>query len=132
MTVAARGTLLSFFFQAAPDELALELREVVDEQLALEMIHLMLDANSQKSIRIHFKRLPVGPQGSHPDVGGALHLVEYVGYRQTTLFTGTASFGLQQFGVDEDHGLVTLLAHIEHDDAPMHVDLGGGEAHTLG
>jgi hypothetical protein len=61
MTVAARGTLLSLFFQAPSNELALEFRKIVDEQLALEMIHLMLDANSQKSIRIHFERLPVGP-----------------------------------------------------------------------
>jgi len=61
MAVATRGTKLSFFFQPPPDELTLEFREVVDEQLALEMIHLMLDANRQKSISIHFEWLPVGP-----------------------------------------------------------------------
>src|ERR1700722_11205093 len=101
MTVAARGTLLSLFFQTPPDELTLEFREIVDEQLALEMVHLMLDANSQKPFRIHLERRPVESQGAHTDVGGTLHLVVHVGYRQTAFFTGTAPIRLQELRIDE-------------------------------
>src|SRR5262245_61062434 len=41
------------------DHLALERREVVDEQLAGEVVHLVLDAHRQQAVGLHLERLSV-------------------------------------------------------------------------
>src|SRR5579871_6290608 len=57
--LGARGALPALLLQPPADQLTLELGEVVDEQLALEMIHLVLDTHRQQAFRIHLERRPI-------------------------------------------------------------------------
>ena len=45
---------------------------------------------------------------------------------------GAEPSGLQHFRIDQHQRLIPLFAHIEHDHALVHVDLGGREPHALG
>src|ERR1700679_1036873 len=56
---APSGSLPALFFQPPANQLAFEFGEVVDEQLAFEVIHLVLDAHSQQPVGLHFKGLAV-------------------------------------------------------------------------
>jgi hypothetical protein len=40
--------------------------------------------------------------------------------------------GPQQLGVDQHQALVAFFRHVDHDQALVHVDLGGGQADALG
>jgi len=50
------------------------------------------------------------------------------GQGQAPLLAGAGAFPLQQFRIDQYQRLIALLAHIEHDQALMHIDLSGGKA----
>ena len=124
--------MLALFFEAPANQLTLKLGKVVDEQLAVEMVHFVLKADGQKPVGINFKGISVTSQRTDTDMRSPLHLVVDVGQRQTAFFAGTASLGTQEFRIDENHGLITLLAHIEHEHSPMYIDLGSGETDSLG
>src|SRR5207247_10197773 len=51
---ARSGGLAQLLCELGADALLLELRQVLDEHLALQMIHLVLDANGKQALR--FKR----------------------------------------------------------------------------
>ena len=90
---APRGSLLALFFQAPADQLALEFGQIIDEQLAFEMIHLVLDAHGQQAIGVHLERLAVATQRPHADMGRARQFVVDAGQRQTALFAGALPSG---------------------------------------
>jgi hypothetical protein len=50
------------------DAVALELGQVVDEQLALEMIDLVLNAHREQAVALELERLAVATQRAHADV----------------------------------------------------------------
>src|SRR5450755_777197 len=124
---ASRRSLFALFFEAPANQLTLEFGKVVDEQLAVEMVHLVLKANGQKAVGVNFKRISVTSQRADTDMRSPLHLVIDVGHRQTTFFARTASLGTQEFRIDKNHGLIALLAHVENEQSPMHIHLSGGE-----
>src|SRR3546814_10695301 len=69
------------------DLLALQRRQVIDKQLAVEVIHFVLDAHRQQALGIHFKRLAVAIQRTHANALGAADLGENGGHRQTAFLT---------------------------------------------
>lgn len=48
------GPLLLLFDELLADELALRIRQVVDEQLALQVVHLVLNANREHAVGVEF------------------------------------------------------------------------------
>ena len=129
--LAPAGPLLALLFQAPPNELSFEFGEVIDEQLALEMIHLMLDAHTQHALRVHLERHTVPIQCPHADMLGPLHFVVNVGQRQAPFLARTPSLRPEDFRIDEHHGPISFLAHVQNEHATMHVDLGGSKADAL-
>src|SRR5580658_8567153 len=91
------GTLPTLFCQTPANQFALELGQVIDEELAFEVIHFMLDADRQQSLRVHLERLAVAAQRAHANMRGARQFVVDAGQRQTPLFRGSGSLRLQQF-----------------------------------
>src|SRR5882672_12388730 len=81
-----RGALLAVFLESLADALSLELGEVIDEELAVEMIDLVLDAHCQQAVGVQFELLPLDVLRPDPDAGGALAFVEDPGHRQAALF----------------------------------------------
>src|SRR5438105_1335975 len=74
--------LLAVFVELLANPLALELREVVDEQLAIDVIHLMLNAHRQDIgvIALENGSSPVLRPDAH--LRGSLDLVEDPGHRE--------------------------------------------------
>ena len=126
------GSLPTLFLQSTANQLALEFGKVIDEKLAFEMIHLMLDADGEQPIRIHFEARAVAPQCAYSNIRCARQLVVDAGQRQAALFAGTGTFLLQQLWIDQYQRLIARLAHIEHDQSFVYVDLSGGETDALG
>src|SRR5580692_5358639 len=57
--------------QLAQDDVALESRQMVDEQDAVQMIHLMLDAGGERSFGRELPDLVLMVEIAHPDPGRA-------------------------------------------------------------
>lgn len=69
---------LEFFL----DPVALEVREVINEQLAVQVIALMLDADGEQAFGNQFVRLAVTVQRLDADLLRAVDVLVETGYRQ--------------------------------------------------
>src|SRR3982751_961251 len=67
------GGLAQLLRQLGADALLLQLREVLDENLALQVIHLMLDAHREQTLRLERERVAVPIVGANLDALGAWH-----------------------------------------------------------
>src|SRR2546422_2728837 len=132
------------FLHAPPDQLALERAQVVDEELALQMVHLVLHADREERIG-RFLLLPaaVAVRVLDDDVAETRDLLVLVG-------DGQAAFGVRELAVgDLEHGidqpeqafalLLRLLAfgrgtlvHVHRDHVEVYPNLGGGEPDAVG
>src|SRR5690606_29551679 len=110
------------------DALALQRRQIVDEQLALEVIHLVLDALREQPVRLELERLAVLVE--RPDLDPLGPLDELVQPRdgQTPLLEALAAVRGEDFRVDEAARLIAPLGHVDHDDALVNVDLRRSKA----
>ena len=63
----------------------LELRKVFDEHLALQMIHLVLDADGEQSLGFEFEGCAIQTEGAHFNLRRALHGFVDAGNRQAAL-----------------------------------------------
>src|ERR1700741_890901 len=68
------------------DALLLELRQVLDEHLALEVIHFVLNADREQSLRFQGERIAVLVVGAHLHALRALDQLIDAGHRKATLF----------------------------------------------
>src|SRR3990172_4763648 len=73
------GPLLLEPINAAPDDLALQARQVVDEQRALQVVDLVLDRDGEEALALELERLAGVVEGAHPDLGRALDLLGLAG-----------------------------------------------------
>ena len=78
----APGAVLALLLQLLADARALELGQVVDEQLAIEMIDLVLDAYREQAVRSNSICLPSRSSARTRIVLGARDLVIDAGHRQ--------------------------------------------------
>src|SRR6185437_396387 len=60
----------------------LERRQVLDEDLALQMVHFVLDAYGEKALGIQLERRAVLVERADPNAGRAGHLVVIAGNRK--------------------------------------------------
>src|SRR6185503_3999686 len=105
--------------------LALQLGEVVDEQLAFEVVHLVLNADREHAVGVELERLAVGIERSDADRGGAIDEVVELGHRKAPFLGVSLTLGMQDFGVDQAQRLLALDDDIADKDALVDVDLGG-------
>src|SRR6185503_10754282 len=96
-----RGARLAFLLQLLANALALEVGEVVDEQLALDVIHLVLHAHGQRSLVVALEHLAVAILSAHADLGGALHLVVNAGNGQAALLRHLDALARKDLRIDE-------------------------------
>ena len=95
MTLArASGLQALLFLQLASNALALQRRQIVDEQFALQMIYFMLKANCQQAIQLPTEALSLTVQGGHFHTGRPTDCFVKAGHRQAALVI------LTQFGVE--------------------------------
>src|SRR4029077_10648973 len=72
----ARGALLAFLAELLANPLALEVRQVVDEELAVEMIHIVLDAHVECVLVVAREDGAVAFLRAEQDLRRSLHLIE--------------------------------------------------------
>jgi hypothetical protein len=93
--------LARLLFQLLADALALEAGQIIHEQLAVQVIDLVLDAHRQQAIGIQLEGLAVAVQGAHLDALGALNLLEEARHRQAAFLHFLDAVPLQYLGIDE-------------------------------
>ena len=72
-------------FQLLADALALQPRHMVNEQLAFQVINLMLQAYRQQTIGLQFEQLAIAIQRLDQNPVRPLHQLVEAGYRQAAL-----------------------------------------------
>src|SRR6185436_17630875 len=122
-----RGLALALL-QLRADAFLLELGEILDEDLALEMVHLVLDARGQEARGVEREARPVAVEGGHRDALGALDVVIDSRDREATLLVHGETLAASDLRVDEDAQIAAVLAHVDHDDLAVHVYLRRREA----
>src|SRR5712671_1272961 len=80
------GRLAQLLGELRAHALLLELRQVLDEDLALQMIHLVLNANREQALRLERKRVAVLIIGPNLHALGARHQLIDARDRQAALF----------------------------------------------
>src|SRR5688572_5687621 len=84
-SLRASGASTQLLGELDADALLLERREVLDEDLAAQMIHLVLNANRQQSLGLHRQRIAARVIGAHTDAIGALHGIVDAQHRKASL-----------------------------------------------
>src|SRR5687768_17707909 len=69
---AGSGRLAQLLGELGADALLLELRQMLDEHLALQVVHLVLDAHGEKTLRLQGERIAVLVVRAHLDTLGTL------------------------------------------------------------
>src|SRR6185369_4384939 len=107
--------------------LAFELRQVVDEQLPLEMIHLVLDADREEPLGLELERLAVAVERADFDLRSAIDVVVELGHGQAAFLGIRRAFGAQDLGVDQAMRLRSVRRDVADQDPLVNIDLGRGQ-----
>src|SRR6185369_12313690 len=110
------------------DALLLELRQALDEHLALEMIHLVLDADRQQPLGFERKGVAIGVAGTHFHPFGALQRVVDAGHGKAAFLDVGDAASVQNLWIDQHHQRITALGNVDYDYPLVHIDLGRGKA----
>src|SRR5258706_13783859 len=92
--------------QLADNAFLLEPRKILDEDLAFQMIHFVLDAHREQAVAFNLEGLAVNSEGLHSDPFPAGYLLENARYRQATFLAVGLSPAVENFGVDQHQKLI--------------------------
>ena len=122
-----REAPLALLLELLANPLALQIRQVVDEQLPVEVVHLVLDTHRQDVVVLALEQRAGAIVRAHPDLRRALHFIENPRHRQTPFLGARLPFARDDQRVDEHQRLVVLGRDVDDDDPLVDVDLGRGE-----
>src|SRR5262245_26891700 len=118
------GTLIGFalldhFLELAAIQLALDAAYPVDEQLAIEMIYLVLEGHREQLLGLDLDFLLFGRPRPDQHLGGTFHFRGIVDHRKASFLPDKPAFGLHDSRVNELEQMFArfLLGGVEHDDA---------------
>src|SRR3954452_1604669 len=118
------------------DHVPLQAREMVDEQHAVEMVHLVLEAGGAHAVDLFLADLAVEIEPAGADAVRAVHFRILIRHRQAAFGVRHVVIGLlEYFRVDEDARVLDRLAalflrllKVDHQDALRNADLDRGQA----
>src|SRR3954463_9179843 len=93
-----RSLFLAVLVELLANALALQVRQVIDEELAFEVIHLVLHTDGEDVVAVALEHVALPVQRPHPDFRGPHDFVEDARHRQATLFQRTHPFLRQDLG----------------------------------
>src|SRR5881227_2084444 len=96
-----RDALPALLLELLANALALQIRQVVDEQLAVEVIDLVLDTHRQDVVVIALERRAGAILCAQPDLRRALHFIENPRHRQTPFLAARLPLAREDLRVDE-------------------------------
>src|SRR5271156_5662696 len=97
---------LAGFFQLADfafDEVALQHAQMRDEEDAVEVVNLVAEGAGEQAFAAAFERSARRILRANGDVLGALDVTAESGQREAAFFFALLAFGINNFGIDEDH-----------------------------
>ena len=103
--------------------LLLELGEILDEDLALQVVHLVLDAHGEQALRLERERVAALIVGSHLHALRTLHGVVDARHRQAAFLDVGDAGGVDDLGIHQHHQRVAALRDVDDDHLLVHVDL---------
>ena len=92
----------AFFFQFLAYTLAFGFGQVIHKQLAIEMIHFMLDAYRKQTLDIDFLCIPLPIKESYPDMLGTLDFFIETRHRQAPFIGDQNTVLFENLGIYED------------------------------
>jgi hypothetical protein len=93
------------------------LRQVIDEDDAVQVVDLVLNAHRQQAIGFHRPLLAVEVEVFDGDPLGTLDLVVDAGHRQAAFFADLLTAAFLQGRIDEGEKIVLLFRHVDDHDA---------------
>ncbi len=123
----SRNAFLALFVQFLTDLVALEVGQVVDEQLALEMIHLVLHAHRQHAFEVALEMAPVRSCARNRTRAARCTSSKMPGNERHPSSVFAAPSRARISGLMKDVGLGTVFRHVDDDEALMDIDLGRGQ-----
>src|SRR4051812_7036967 len=126
------GGLAQLLRELGADALLLELGKVLDEHLACQVIHFVLDAYGQQALRFERECVAVLVEGANLDALGTRHQLVDARQRKAALLDIGLAGGLDDFGIDQDDERIAAFGYVDHDDLLVYVDLGCGKADARG
>jgi len=133
----AGASFLALFLELLTNALAAQVREVVNEQPALEVVELVLYTHRQHVLEVALKNLPAAILGTHAHPSRALHFVKDVGDRQAAFLGAAQALAAQNFRIDEHQRLIAFCRDVGDNDALVCIHLGcrkpdsGGRVHGV-
>jgi hypothetical protein len=113
---------------ALAETLAFGERQEVDEEPALEVIDLMLEADRKKAVGLDGEGMPVKVAGGDPDARGPFYPFAHVGNGEAAFFAHDAPLAFDDDGIDEHASDATFFRNINDKKALTRADLGGGKS----
>ena len=128
----SRFSLFLLFFGLGQDALAFESGEVIDKQLAIQMVHLVLNTNREDAFGLPFEGRPPSIEGGNPDPLGALDVFADIGDGETAFFGLDGPTPFDNFRIDKANGLIPLTGDIDNGNPFGDIDLSGRKTDALG
>src|SRR5919197_3534220 len=97
------GEFAQLLCELRANALLLERRKMFDENLALQMVHLVLDAHGEQSLRLQGESVAVLVEGSHLDALGPLNELVDTRHRETAFFDIRNAVRVDDLGIQEHH-----------------------------
>ena len=119
-------------FQLAADAIALELGEIIDVQLAVEMVDLVLDTLRQQPLAGELEGLAFSVQRLDGGLAVPLDLVVMPRHRQAALLDQLGGLGGNDLGIDHHNRRIFLGRAVHDGESQRDTDLGGCQSNARG
>jgi hypothetical protein len=97
------------FEQFFLDSLAFQLGDVIDEELALEVIHLVLNTDCKQALSLELDCLPLSVQCSDADALSPFHRFIEIRHRETAFVRGCQTVRFENLRVDQTTRCIALV-----------------------
>jgi hypothetical protein len=108
------------------------IREIIDEELAVEVIHFVLNAHGEHAVGLDLERPTVGIERAHSDGSGTIDIIVELRHGKAAFLGVSLAVGPHDFRVDQAVRLLAVDAHVADKETSMDVDLSRGQADARG
>src|SRR5438552_2403813 len=108
------GGLAQLLSELGADALLLQLRQMLDEDLALQMIHLVLDAYGKQALRLERERIAVLVVGTHFHALGPRHQLVDSRDRKAAFLDVRLASRFDNLRIDQHHERIAPLGDVDH------------------
>ena len=112
------------FLELGRDALLFKARQILNENFALQMIHLVLDANRKQPVRIDYAGDALVVERAHLDPGRASDEIKNARDRKASFLRFFFAARFENFRIDEHLQLAARIRDVDHNHPLVNIDLG--------